>query len=58
MRQRLFAGVTQRVTERRAYVTAMREHDEAMRDRRVALEHAEAINRAQSRGEPGCMFCQ
>ena len=38
-------------------VTAMREHDEAMRDRRVALEHAEAINRAQSRGEPGCVFC-
>ena len=49
--------MTQRVAERRAHVNAMREHDEAMRDRRVAMEHAEAINRAQSRGEPGCVFC-
>ena len=57
MTRRLLAGATRRVAERRALMSAMREHDEAMRDRRVAREHAEAINRAQSRGEAGCLFC-
>jgi hypothetical protein len=58
MTRRLFADVSRRVAQRRAYTAAMREHDDAVSDRRVAIEHAEAINRAQSRGEPGCTFCQ
>ena len=57
MTRRLLNGVTQRVAERRAYHAQLREHDAAMADRRVAIEHAEAIIRAQTRGEPGCMFC-
>ena len=56
MTRRLLAGVTERVAQRREYHAALREHDAAMADRRVAIEHAEAIIRAQSRGEPGCMF--
>jgi hypothetical protein len=57
MTRRVLADVTRRVARRRAYTAALREHDAAMSDRRVALEHSEAIRRAQLRGEPGCTFC-
>jgi hypothetical protein len=32
-------------------------HDSALRDPRVAAEHAIADRRATSRGEAGCEFC-
>jgi len=57
MARRLFAGAARRVAERREYTHALREHDEAMRDSKVALEHVLAIDHARSRGEHGCMFC-
>ena len=57
MTRRVLADVSRRVARRRAYTAALREHDVAMSDRRVALEHSAAIYRAQQRGEPGCMFC-
>jgi len=57
MKIRLLADVTQRFARRRAYTAALREHNAAMSDRRVAIEHAESINRAQLRGSPGCLFC-
>jgi hypothetical protein len=57
MTRRVLADVIQRVAQRRASTAALREHDDAMSDPRVANEHRAAINRAQSRGEPGCTFC-
>jgi hypothetical protein len=33
------------------------EHDLAMSDPQVALEHQIQIGRARTRGEPGCTFC-
>jgi hypothetical protein len=35
----------------------LHEHDTAMSDLRVAVEHRAAINRALERGERGCLFC-
>ena len=54
---RILDGLTQRVAERRAHVAAMREHDTAMSDQRVWVEHRAAIDRAIERGEAGCSFC-
>jgi hypothetical protein len=54
---RLLADFTRRLAVRRAHAAELREHDAAMSDLRVALEHRAAINRAQSRGEAGCLFC-
>jgi hypothetical protein len=34
-----------------------REHDEAMRDRGIAQDHAASISRAVADGKPGCTFC-
>jgi hypothetical protein len=34
-----------------------REHDEAMRDRGIASDHAASISRAVAEGKPGCTFC-
>jgi hypothetical protein len=34
-----------------------REHDLAMSDPHVALEHQIQVGRATSRGEPDCTFC-
>jgi hypothetical protein len=57
MTRRVLAEVTQRVARRRAQTAELREHDTAMSDPRVALEHRTAIRQAESRGEPGCLFC-
>jgi hypothetical protein len=57
MARRVLADVTRRVARKRAHTAELREHDAAMSDPRVAQEHQAAINRAQSNGEPGCMFC-
>ena len=57
MTRRVLAGVRRRVALKRTETATLREHDAAMSDPRVALEHRAAINRAQSRGEPGCLFC-
>ena len=48
MTRRLFAGATRRVAERRALMATMREHDEAMRDRRVDA-------RARGGDQPGAV---
>lgn len=47
-----------RVLPRENHTTiARREHDEAMRDRGVAADHAASIARAVTSGKPGCEFC-
>ena len=46
-----------RIAECASRIEPLREHDEAMRDSKVALEHEHAIDRARSRGEHGCLFC-
>jgi hypothetical protein len=38
-------------------VNERREHDEAMRDRGIASDHAASISRAVADGKPGCAFC-
>jgi len=58
MARRMLTNLTQRVAERREHTAARRDHDDAMSDARVGVEHAAAIDRAVSRGEPGCMFCR
>ena len=55
---RVLTTLTRRVAERRDYTAARRDHDDAMTDARVGVEHAAAIDRAISRGEQGCMFCR
>ncbi len=55
---RVLSNLTQRVAERREHTAARRDHDDAISDTRVAVEHAHAIDRAVSAGEPGCMFCR
>jgi hypothetical protein len=35
-----------------------REHDLALRDPRIALEHHHASQRAVDRGESGCAYCR
>jgi hypothetical protein len=37
--------------------TALAAHDEAMRDRGIADDHAASIARAVASGRPGCEFC-
>lgn len=34
------------------------EHDRAMTDPRVVIEHVAAIDRALLRGDPGCPYCR
>ena len=47
-----------RVLPRDHHTTAARrEHDEAMRDRGIADDHAASIARAVTSGKPGCEFC-
>ena len=58
MAQRMLTNLARRVTERRQQTAARREHDNAMSDTRVAVEHAAAIDRQVLRGEQGCMFCR
>jgi hypothetical protein len=53
----ILGALTRRVAARRAYTAALHEHDNAMSDSRVAVEHRAAINRALERGERGCLFC-
>jgi hypothetical protein len=53
----ILGQMTRRIAERRAHSAALREHDNATSDPRVAGEHRAAIDRALERGEPGCLFC-
>jgi hypothetical protein len=36
---------------------ARREHDDAMTDRRIAIEHRLQVNRSVELGRGGCRFC-
>ena len=54
----MFTNLAQHVTERRQRTAMRREHDDAISDSRVAVEHAAAIDRQVLRGEQGCMFCR
>lgn len=47
----------QRVHERRARAADRREHDSAVSDPRVAMEHFAARQRAVESGEPDCTYC-
>jgi len=50
-------AVRQRVNARRARAADRREHDIAMRDPRVAMEHFAARERAVHSGERDCIYC-
>jgi hypothetical protein len=39
-------------------IVARREHDAAMREPRIAAEHAFQLAHATSHGSPGCEFCR
>ncbi len=54
----MLTNLAQHVTERRQRTAMRREHDDAISDTRVAVEHAAAIDRQVLRGEQGCMFCR
>jgi hypothetical protein len=47
----------QRLLPRYDRTDARRAHDQAMRDRGVADDHAASIARAVASGKPGCEFC-
>lgn len=50
--------ITRRFSAPWRYLIERREHDCAMRDARIAAEHAFAEAWATSHGEPGCRFCR
>jgi hypothetical protein len=52
-----FGELFGRIRALRMRASERRAHDEAMLDRGIADDHAAAIARALSRGEPGCYFC-
>jgi len=54
---RPFGELSRKIRDHRALAAERLEHDTAMRDRGIAADHASAIARATSRGEPGCTFC-
>ena len=54
---RRLADFTRHIARSGAHGTELREHEKAMRDLRVAVEHQAAIDRSQARGGPGCPFC-
>ena len=58
MAQRMLTTLARRVAERHQHTAARREHDDAISDTRVAVEHAAAIDRQVLRGEQGCLFCR
>jgi hypothetical protein len=45
------------IRSRRDLASERADHDLAMSDPRIALEHDLAIARAVARGESGCKFC-
>jgi hypothetical protein len=48
---------SRRLRTRSDRLSERREHDEAMRDRGIAQDHAASISRAVADGKPGCTFC-
>ena len=54
---RTLGEVSRRVRTRDQFVSELRAHDDAMRDRGVADDHAASISRAVANGKPGCQFC-
>jgi hypothetical protein len=54
---RTLGEVSRRVRTRNDQLSERREHDMAMRDPGVAIEHHASISRAEADGKPGCTFC-
>ncbi len=54
---RILGEASRRMRTRVDRVNERREHDEAMRDRGIATDHAASITRALAEGKPGCAFC-
>jgi hypothetical protein len=52
-----FRRLTQQTAKLRRRAAERREHDEIMRDPRMAAEHVAAASRATTDGRPGCAFC-
>jgi hypothetical protein len=53
-----FSAWNERITSRIASATSRREHDDAIRDPRIAREHHAARRHALSRGERDCLYCK
>jgi hypothetical protein len=54
---RTLGAVSRRVRARNDQLNERREHDAAMRDPGIAVEHHASISRAVADGRPGCIFC-
>ena len=54
---RTLGEATRRMRTRVDQLNERREHDEAMRDRGIVIDHVASIIRALAEGKFGCAFC-